>query len=90
MTTEDGKYEYEADTFGWRLHEWRDTTDKEGEPKRTKRTTYHGNLLQVFDTILDRECGNCTDVEVLRALLIAAQNYAVERLRELEAKEVAE
>ncbi len=63
MITVNEKYQFERDTHGWQLHQWRDGVNpKTGKVTRNKRTTYHSNVEQVCATILDVEAGCAEDV----------------------------
>lgn len=76
----DETFEVERDTYCWMLHEWRDGKDRNGNPKRTKRTTYHRDLVQVSDVILDRTAGECTVLSELPALLKAQTDRIVQAI----------
>lgn len=65
------QFSIEKDPQCWNLHE-----TKEG--KMVTKTTYHGNIPQVAETILERVGGNCQSVEDLKDLY----ENAVERIIE--------
>jgi hypothetical protein len=51
-------FEFERDTYGWKLHQWSDGVNpKTKEPIRSKSTTYHPNLEQVCSAVIDRCAG---------------------------------
>ncbi len=66
------KFEISRDKHGWQLHEWKDGLNKDKEPTRTKRTTYHPNLIQICDVVIDREAGCANTMEeVLKRIAFA-------------------
>lgn len=76
----DDRFEVERDQFCWQLHDWRMGKDRSGNPKRTKRTTYHRDLVQVSEVILDRTAGECTVLSELPALLKAQTDRIVQAI----------
>lgn len=66
-------YECERDTYGWKLHRWRDGKDKDGNPKRTCRTTYHGTLVQVCNAVIDDAAGGAESARQLRSIVGVAK-----------------
>lgn len=72
----DDRFELERDTYCWMLHDWRDGKTREGKPTRTKRTTYHRDLIQVHETILNRTAGECTAL----AEIVAAMKSQTDRV----------
>lgn len=65
-------FSFEKDTYGWQLHQWRDGVNKSNEPTRYKTTTYHANLEQVIDAIINWSAGRCNTVDELKTLLTTA------------------
>jgi hypothetical protein len=63
-------YSFERDKYQWILHHSYDGRDKDKNPKRQSRDTYHATLEQICQTIVDREAGRCTDMAELQKLLI--------------------
>ena len=55
-------FECEEETYQWVLHQWVDGKDKDDNPKRQKRTTYHSSLSQICDVVVNRQAGMC-DIE---------------------------
>lgn len=74
-------FEAERDNYCWHLHQWFDSKDKDGNPKRSKRTTYHPNLKQVLDAVLDKQAGKCESLDQLINLLANA-NQLLEGLND--------
>ncbi len=62
------RFEFEQDAYQWILHEWYDGEDKDGNPKRQKRTTYHYNLVQMCNRIIDRSTGGCESIHELKKM----------------------
>jgi len=62
-------FEFERDKYQWILHHWVDGKDKDGNPKRSRRTTYHGTLSQLCDVIMERTCGRCESLAEIVTLL---------------------
>jgi len=64
------RFEFERDTYCWKLHDWKDGKNpKTGEAIRTKRTTYHANLAQVCRAVVDREAGLASDLASIVAVI---------------------
>lgn len=59
------RFEMERDDYGWRLHEFKNGTSKQGEPITTKQTTYFPNITQICNAVIDRSCGECDSVDVI-------------------------
>lgn len=78
----DERFEVERDTYCWMLHDWRDGKGKDGNPKRTKRTTYHRDLLQVHEVILNRTAGECQVLADLPRLLKEQTDRVVHALEQ--------
>jgi len=76
----DDRFEVERDTYCWMLHDWRDGKDRDGNPKRMKRTTYHRDLVQVSEVILDRTAGECRALSELPTLLKAQTDRIVQAI----------
>ena len=71
------RFECERDQYGWKLHEWRDGKDKDGNSKLHKSTTYHATLEQICSVVVDRSAGSCQSAAELRALLMDAERLLV-------------
>jgi len=63
------KFSFEKDQYCWHLHEYYMGKDKDKNPKRQKKTTYHATLEQVCNTIIDRSCGDCGSLGEIKELL---------------------
>ena len=54
------KYGVHRDSVGcWTLTEMIPGTGKQGQPIVTEKHTYHGNAIQIYKAVLDRELGRC-------------------------------
>ena len=74
-------FEFERDTYGWQLHQYRDGMNKKtGEPTRTKSTTYHASIYQICAAVIDRSAGGCKSMEDLRQLLNDAEKGLTEKM----------
>jgi hypothetical protein len=70
MINVNDRFEFKYDGIQWVLDEWRDGVNpKNGEPTRTKKTTYHASLKQVCSSVLNRMLGDCEDMKELIHLL---------------------
>jgi hypothetical protein len=58
--------------YGWTLYSFYTGKDKDGQPKRTHKTTYHGSLAQVMDAIIDRQAGMEKSIGDIKAMLTRA------------------
>lgn len=77
-------FECEQDPHQWVLYEWYIGKAKDGkEPKRQCKTTYHGSLYQVCDTVIDRQAGKCTSMLELMNMLKLATAYELVRVIDL-------
>lgn len=69
MTKVNERFEFERDTWGWILYDWKDSTNRKGDPTRTARNSYYGTINQVGYAILDRTAGQCSEIaEILTAI----------------------
>lgn len=76
----DDRFEVERDTYCWMLHDWRDGKGRDGNHKRTKRTTYHRDLMQVHEAILNRAAGECQVLSELPTLLKTQTDRVVQAI----------
>lgn len=67
-------YECERDKYQWILHHWTDGRDKDGNQKRVCHDTYHANLTQVCNLVLDRAAGNAGCADELRDIIRSHTN----------------
>ena len=65
-------FEIERDTYGWSMTHWKDGEDKDGNPKRQKRITYHATFPQICRAIMDVKAGDCETVKELIDLFSSA------------------
>lgn len=73
-------YEFERDQHCWNLHTWSDGKTKEGDHKRSKKTTYHSTLRQLCNAIIEREAGKCESMEELKRLLVNASDILTKQV----------
>ena len=74
MVKVNDRFEFERDTWGWVLHDWKEGINRKGDPTRTARQSYHANLEQVSWAILDRTGGDCKEIkEIIPAIERAKQ-----------------
>ncbi len=59
--------------YGWELYQYKDKIDPQGNPGRKQVTTYHADLGQVLDAVIERSAGACADAQELRDLLTNAR-----------------
>jgi len=80
------RFEFEKDTYGWKLHDWSDGVNpKTKEPTRTKRTTYHPNVIQVCNAVIDREAGKeiAADLNMVKMFITNARGELLEAINTL-------
>ena len=76
-------WEAVRDTYGWQLKQWRDGVNtKTGEPTRTYVSSYHPNLEQCFNHIIDTDAGAAVDVDGYRSILHYTMKDIVKALGE--------
>jgi len=74
------RFEFQRDTYGWKLHDWSDGVNpKTKEATRTKRTTYHPNIIQVCNAVIDRQAGD-KFVSSLNEVLMSVELSKIELL----------
>lgn len=66
------RYQARRDNHGWRMTSYAESTDKDGAFRWKTTETYHANIRQVVEAVIDREAGHCADVEQLKQLLQSA------------------
>lgn len=57
------------DEWCWHLHETYTGSDKDGNPKDKTKTTYHANVSQVFDYVLDKQIGNAESLPAIAQII---------------------
>ena len=60
------KFSYEVDQYNWTLFEWFDGKDKDGNPKKSNKKTYHAKLSQMLATILDHTLKGCESFQEIK------------------------
>lgn len=87
MITLDNEFAISPNSHGgWELHRSIQTTDKQGNPKASVKTTFHANLEQVFDHVLEMRAGACQSVQELKTLLTGTQQWLVDMVSEVNYK----
>jgi len=77
------RFEFTRDKYQWILTEWKDgVSRKTKKPIRAKRTTYHGNIEQICNTIIDRSLDACEDLQELMDHLKRTRSQLKARLDE--------
>ena len=74
------KFEAVRDRDGWTLLESYTGTGKDGNPKVLQRKTYHANLRQVIDKVIDLDAASQPDLDAVMARVESLRNEIVERL----------
>jgi len=74
------RFEFERDKYQWILTENVLGKDKNGNDKIKQEKTFHGTLRQVIGVIIDKEVGNCEDLEQIIDLLSNAESILADRL----------
>jgi hypothetical protein len=64
----------ERDHYGWALRSFYIGKDKDGQPRRRHKTTYHGTLSQTMDAIIDRQAGMEESIGDIKAMLEKASS----------------
>jgi hypothetical protein len=59
------EFEYKTDKYNWILHQLKDSFNKEGKPIKTVRVSYHANMLQMINTIIDRSLKHCESFDLI-------------------------
>ena len=77
------RFEIDRDKYCWHLIEWRDGIGKgknEGKPIRTSHTTYHANLTQVCNEVIERSAGNVDSLAAIPAMLEQVKGELLEAI----------
>jgi hypothetical protein len=77
------RYELARDTHCWELRERRTGTHPDGKPWERLHRTWHANMDQAFNAILDREAGTCEDLEEYKRTLYRVRDDIRAALRHL-------
>lgn len=67
------RFSTERDEWCWHLHETVMGQDEDGNPKEQVRTTYHANLSQVLDAVLDKQLGDADSLESVSDVISKAR-----------------
>lgn len=83
MIKVDERFEFERDTYGWKLHEWSEGVNpKTQKPTRTKRTTYHSSVEQVCKALLDRHVASANNIREVLYFLAQGEMRLIEAINE--------
>lgn len=63
------QFSLNSDMHCWHLHESYEGVDKNGNIKMHKRITYHPNLKQVTNAIIEKSVKRCESIEEIKELL---------------------
>jgi hypothetical protein len=63
------RFWFERDQHCWNLYEWKDGKNKDGEPMRSKTTTYHSRLEQICNEVIDRTAGDADGMQGVLLLI---------------------
>ena len=77
------RFSFERDKYQWVLHEKRLGKDKHGNDKIHVDISFHGNLYQTAEAIINSEAGECESIEELTRLLIRTQSYCESYLNKM-------
>jgi hypothetical protein len=83
------RFSFFRDSYCWNLQETYTGTDKSGKPKPQTKVTYHPNLWQVCQVIIDRSVGDCESLEEIKELLQAAVDASTKYAESLSDEEVS-
>ena len=78
-----GRYEATRDGYGWKLVENYKGCDLDGNPKMQQRRTYHNNIRNVIEKMLDKEGGKSASLEEFSDLLSNAVDALVREVETL-------
>lgn len=66
----DDRFSIDSDKYQWLLHDYTKGQNRKGEPTVNDRLSFHANLKQVADTIVDRSAKPCLDLlEIVETLI---------------------
>ncbi len=58
------RFEFERQEHCWNLYEWKDGINpKTKKPTRSKTVSYHANVMQICNEVIDREAGAAESVQ---------------------------
>ena len=75
------RFSFERDQHCWHLHETYMGKKKGGGKKEHTRTTYHANLQQICEVIIDRSCGECESLDEIVSLLKNAREVLTQHMK---------
>ena len=64
--------------YGWELHHWTDGLDKNKNPKRQNRITFHPHIKAMSNELLNRTAGECDSLVGIVNLLENASTVVAE------------
>lgn len=75
------RFAFERDAYCWHLHETREGRNrKTGEVTTYTKTTYHPNLTQVAETIIDRSAGSGDSIQTIIESIENARDAVIEAI----------
>jgi len=78
MVKVNDRFEFERDSMGWILYEWRvGVNPKTKTPTRTRRPHYYSNIVQVCNGIIDRSCDKADDATTIMQCVEKARDDVV-------------
>lgn len=66
------RFSIDNDKYNWILLETYTGKDRDGNPKKHTKETFHANLGQIAQEIIDRGCKECDSLEQIMDLLADA------------------
>ena len=76
------RFEIDSDKFNWILHDVYIGQDREGNPTRKSRVSYHATLEQVSKTIVERSAKECRRLQEVVELMKKAAGSVEQYLSE--------
>ena len=77
------KFSLEKDAYGWKLHEFRNGKDKDGNQKVKSSVTFHANINQVCNRLVDRTLGECETILEFERAILNAENIVTAQVTDL-------
>lgn len=81
------RFEFEKSRYDWRLHEWNEGTNKDGEPTRNKKTTFHPSLRRLYNAVVERCVDTTGSLEEILAKLDATKEEIFRALEKMEKRD---
>jgi len=72
------RFSFKSHTHGgWMLQETTEGKDRDGNPKDKLKETFHGNLRQIADAIIEKSAEDCQSMREIKELLSDAKEAAL-------------